>query len=269
MYTVEVTMTPDHAKDLLTRNKANRKVRKHLVTTLARVIERGEWHLTHQGIAVDVQGNLIDGQHRLMAIVRANKAVPMLLSTGLDSDAYTYLDQGMVRTANDHFKDRFIASSVAFLGRVIAGRRLTLAQFDALHRCLSPFISAMGELSHNSRSKIAKGTIGAGFIVMAVRDKSKALLYGQIYNALITMDTLSTALTPKAHALLRQMTTIRFLPYQEFAKTIRALENDDNFSDSLVVKDPVGMVADARRDLHNLIIASGYQRELLINAEGD
>jgi hypothetical protein len=65
------------------------------------MIKRGEWIPTHQGVAFAKSGKLIDGQHRLEAIVEANIPVEMLVVTGVRDDAYKVLDNGIKRTMAD------------------------------------------------------------------------------------------------------------------------------------------------------------------------
>lgn len=78
-------ITPEIAKKLLEKNHSNRKLRKMVVDTYAEDIKDGRWELTHQGIAFDKNGDLVDGQHRLSAIVQAGIAVPMVVAEGVDS----------------------------------------------------------------------------------------------------------------------------------------------------------------------------------------
>lgn len=78
------TITPEWAAQVLdTRNPNNRKMSERFVERLVRDIKANGWILTHQGIAFDENGDLIDGQHRLEAIRRANKSVSMPVTTGL------------------------------------------------------------------------------------------------------------------------------------------------------------------------------------------
>ncbi|MFG2452655.1 hypothetical protein ACGFSG_25040 [Streptomyces sp. NPDC048512] len=68
---------------------------------LADQIQRGEWQLTHQGIAFDEDDVLIDGQHRLAAIVRAGLTVPLTVTHGVPRAAFTVMDTGRKRTGRD------------------------------------------------------------------------------------------------------------------------------------------------------------------------
>jgi len=102
METTIVTMTPEWAAHILeTSNHNNRKIRRTAVKRIAQSIEHGLWKLTHQGIALDKEGNLQDGQHRLHAIILANKSVEILLTTGCEPNSFGVLDCGVARTASD------------------------------------------------------------------------------------------------------------------------------------------------------------------------
>lgn len=78
-----VLITPALAIKWLEGNVHNRRLDYRLAEMYASDIRSGKWLLTHQGIAFDVNGVLVDGQHRLWAIVIANKPVKMYVATGL------------------------------------------------------------------------------------------------------------------------------------------------------------------------------------------
>ena len=78
------TITPSWASEVLEkRNTRNIRFQKTWAEKLARDIKAGTFLLTHQGIAFDEDGILLDGQHRLAAVVMANKPVEMLVSRGI------------------------------------------------------------------------------------------------------------------------------------------------------------------------------------------
>jgi len=96
-----MTVTPDQATTWLEKNTSNRKVRGWWVSALKLAILRGEWKVTHQGVAFTASGRLLDGQHRLMAIVAADKPCEMLVVTGLDESAFMVIDAGVKRSVSD------------------------------------------------------------------------------------------------------------------------------------------------------------------------
>ncbi|MEZ7006858.1 hypothetical protein [Streptomyces sp. AD55] len=96
-----VEVTPEIAAVFLSRASVNRRLDKGRVNALADAIVRGEWKLTHQGIAFDEDGLLLDGQHRLHAIIEAKTPVEMLVFNGLAKDVFPVLDTGKRRSAAD------------------------------------------------------------------------------------------------------------------------------------------------------------------------
>lgn len=103
MKTSIVRITPAIAIKWLERNIINRPMRPATVEAYKHALERGEYVLTHQGIAFDRNGNLLDGQHRLTAISQMppNFSIEMLVATELDPKSFMVLDQGLKRSASD------------------------------------------------------------------------------------------------------------------------------------------------------------------------
>jgi hypothetical protein len=96
-----VTVTPELAAEWLAKNTQNRPLSRGSVTALAQAIERGEWQVSHQGIAFNQDDVLIDGQHRLAAIVKAGIAVEMMVTWNAPNSSFTVLDMGRKRTGRD------------------------------------------------------------------------------------------------------------------------------------------------------------------------
>lgn len=125
-----VMMSPALAKALLEGNEKNRKVKTDTVDAYARDVRNGEWVLNHQGIAFFKDGTLMDGQHRLMAVVEAGVAVAMVVSTGwpkkLDTQQSALMDavdRGTVRSLRDQLELQHgivNAKDVVHLGGAIA-----------------------------------------------------------------------------------------------------------------------------------------------------
>lgn len=55
-------------------------------------MRRGDWLVTHQGIAFDTRGVLVDGQHRLGAVVEADVTVKIAVFTDVEPDTFDVLD---------------------------------------------------------------------------------------------------------------------------------------------------------------------------------
>jgi len=80
MQTETAYISPEHAKLLLTNNKVNRKVSRSTVTAYASDMLSGSWRLTHQGLMLGKDDCVIDGQHRLLAVVQTGVGQWFLVS---------------------------------------------------------------------------------------------------------------------------------------------------------------------------------------------
>lgn len=98
--TTTVTISPSKAEKMLEMNINNRPVSERHVDFLAGEIKAGNWKLNGESIKVG-RDRIIDGQHRLYAIIRANKAIKTLVSTGLADDVFDTVDTGRNRTGSD------------------------------------------------------------------------------------------------------------------------------------------------------------------------
>jgi hypothetical protein len=95
------TITPDKAADMLAANTTNRPLSRATVRGFADAMRRGDWLVTHQGIAFDTDGVLVDGQHRLAAVIEAEMPVEMTVFTEVEPDTFDVLDTGKRRNAAD------------------------------------------------------------------------------------------------------------------------------------------------------------------------
>ncbi len=97
-----VLITPEQAFEWLeSANTNNRRVCDSHVSRLARDMAGGRWKLTHTGIAFGPDGTLLDGQHRLWAIVEAGVPVAMVVWRGVDPDSMMAIDSGRSRSMTD------------------------------------------------------------------------------------------------------------------------------------------------------------------------
>lgn len=105
MKTAIINITPPIAREWLKSNTDNRPVRPSQVEALRAAFDRGEYKPTHQGIAFDDQGVLLDGQHRLHAIALIDNPAavfPMLVSRGMPRETFKVIDTGgSMRTVSD------------------------------------------------------------------------------------------------------------------------------------------------------------------------
>lgn len=96
------SITPTAAAEYLKQQPEHqRPLNERRVEAFVKEMLAGNWMATHQGIAFDEQGHLIDGQHRLHAVVRANVTVRMQVSYDVPAASFAKIDAGAVRTNAD------------------------------------------------------------------------------------------------------------------------------------------------------------------------
>ncbi len=93
-----ILITPSLAHDWLQKNTRNRPLSQRHVDMLADEMKHGRWKFNGDTICF-AGGTLLDGQHRLWAIIRSGIAQFMIVVNNLDSDVFDTIDYGKKRDA--------------------------------------------------------------------------------------------------------------------------------------------------------------------------
>ncbi len=94
-------VTPTFARQALDLNfEDNRSLSPSRVARYSSEMKRGAWLIT-EPIKISSCGKLIDGQHRLAAVIESGQNVPFLVVTGYPFNTSSVLDQGKTRTAKN------------------------------------------------------------------------------------------------------------------------------------------------------------------------
>ncbi len=83
MRTKVETITPKKAQSILDNHwvKENQRTPSpSVVSSYAREMKSNQWLLTHQGIAIDDAGELIDGVHRLLAVIESGATIDIMVT---------------------------------------------------------------------------------------------------------------------------------------------------------------------------------------------
>lgn len=135
-----VLVTPNIAVRWMERNHGNRNRRRMHVARLVRDMEGGNYLVTGDTIKFDRDDRLIDGQHRLAAIVETGIPVWMLIVRNLDPKVQTVLDANAKRSASDALG----FTGVSEYRTVVAG----MAQI-ALSRASGKMVTALESFKFN------------------------------------------------------------------------------------------------------------------------
>jgi len=159
-----VTVTPALATEWLAKNfERNRPVNKASVQRFAAEMKAGTWTLTHQGLAFDKEGRLIDGQHRLLAIKASGISVSMLVVYYESASPLLALDRGTTRDvgavleidgAVGKGRGRSVAAICNSLHNLATGSRHGILTVDQIKRVYEAHRDGVGfavSLSRSSR----------------------------------------------------------------------------------------------------------------------
>lgn len=100
-----VTVTPKLAKEWLTHNKCNRTIREQWCLKLASDMRNGRWQFNGETIKFSISGDLLDGQHRLEACIRANVPFETVVVFNATDDCFRTIDIGTPRRLSDSLLD--------------------------------------------------------------------------------------------------------------------------------------------------------------------
>jgi hypothetical protein len=104
-----ITIRPQDATAWLKCNRLNRPVRRSHVAFLAQEITNEHWQVNGQAIVIADDEAVLDGQHRLLAIIEAGMPIQSLVVYGISPEAFRTIDTGAVRTSADalalHYHD--------------------------------------------------------------------------------------------------------------------------------------------------------------------
>ena len=256
MKTELLHVTPQLAQQLLAHNKQNRPIRWSHVETLRASFARGEYVPTHQGIAFAVDGDLIDGQHRLHAISLIDDAAavfPMLVTRGLDrASAFPVVDATAAkRSTSDVLSvNRSTGECANFFAKLYAGRTqgitpsyaIPFAEFVALH------LPAIIEFAPRSVKTWSSAPVRcAAMIATILGDRDYVLT---TYLALVSADFAS--MHPVTQALFRahMAGNVRAAnSYDIFARCLKAFDYRNAQLTKIQIKNQSRLIASVREML--------------------
>lgn len=179
-------VTPRIAQDWLeNHNPVNRNQRRRKSDQYARDMDADHWLFNADPIRFDVNGDMLDGQHRAIAIVKSGKPQPILVIRGLPRESQKIMDTGIPRTFGDALGlDGEV--NAPLLGAVI--RRLRLyaegmspeaRSWEPTRREMLDYLEAhpmarrgteVASAARNAGFTVPHSAIGAAFVLCAERD---------------------------------------------------------------------------------------------------
>ncbi len=173
-----ILVTPEIAAHWLASNTSNRPLRKSLVRDYAAQMKGGEWLVTHQQIAftgnLTSPGRLIDGQHRLSAVIQSGASVRMSVAFGVEENTFTVTDRGASRSAGDCAEIPKVGASVMTMLAAVTDpsmRRNSAAQLLRFWTVFRPFHEM---LRAGQVAKLSRAPVQAAWVFKMAEDSNNA-----------------------------------------------------------------------------------------------
>ena len=96
-----VLVTPDYAQELLKKNDRNRGISKYVLGNYVADMKLDRWKDSASQIQISSEGSLLNGQHRLHAVVESGRSQYFTITKGLESETQDVMDLGKTRTVAD------------------------------------------------------------------------------------------------------------------------------------------------------------------------
>lgn len=136
-------ITPAMAMSMLSRNSINRRFRPGVGKRYAMIMQNGNWKLTPEPICFDTDEVLLNGQHRLWAVIESGIGQEFVVWEGMPRDVFAVIDRGQMRSFSDAYgAEKRLAECANFAARICFTR---VADFH---------IQAMADLLKESHERL-------------------------------------------------------------------------------------------------------------------
>lgn len=187
-YSVYEDITPQIAQSYLDLNANNRKITQHEVDRFAIDMKNNKWRLTHQGIAFDTEGFLLDGQHRLLAIIQSKATIRMMVTRNVPRDSNDGVDGGRNRTVPDllHYQGksaRTVEVAIATLllpGALVNKRHSRIEIMESFYRHETAIRSVMGMFPKHKQRVTIKAVLTPMVRAWYVVDREKLRRFAEV-----------------------------------------------------------------------------------------
>jgi len=240
MTTQIIKVTPEQAKEWI-ENANAKNPRKAInwgnVTRFAEIMEAGKFTTTHQGIAFDRFGNLVDGQHRLLAVIKSGVAIYLMVTTGVSMHCVPDMDQGSKRnTATILDIDKRLAEIISFLTRIVITQRPGRYDLEVMRSLILDDSKRLIDVCGSTKQKISTSPVKAAFVFFEQKYGTKDCFQQYRDYVLLDLRKLETVLcvTTSLRALHQRLTgqssekkrsIYEISPNEVFAYALYALKN--------------------------------------------
>ena len=168
---------------MLENNAGNRPLNMNHVKVLAREMSGGRWKVNGDTICLN-SDRLIDGQHRLSAVIESGVTIETLVVEGLPSDVFDTKDVGKRRSAGDtlavrgEIDGKNLAAALVVIDRYMTGRVNCVVRYTntEIEELLEKYPEARRSVRvcHKSKKLVPPSTLSGCHYLFARKDEEAA-----------------------------------------------------------------------------------------------
>lgn len=171
--TMILDVTPELAEKFLIQNTRNRKLRSAHLKAIVRELKEGKWQFNGDALRFDSKGTLVDGQHRLHAILLSGVTAKTLVMFGLAPEVYEDIDKIRSARKTTDYVDAQLKEKFAQNGLT----KKAQAAYASIAGLLQPYYKAIEEGSKFTGDVASQAEFGiAGRASYAVKELDCDLL---------------------------------------------------------------------------------------------
>jgi hypothetical protein len=191
-FTLE-TITPEVATVYLQHNDPmNRKLRRTSLADYSKSMTEGAWQVTHQAIAFDSAGKLIDGQHRLEAIVKTGVTCRIYVARYDSNETAMKLsiDRNARRTISDVLAmDKRDVEIASFICTVMSsGANPSISEVESVLAKIQTMATILHDTVKSCAKNRSSSVVRAAVVCHMILNPSLAEQIAQNYRAFILLD---------------------------------------------------------------------------------
>lgn len=224
----------------------------------ARDMQDGNWQLTHQGILLGKNGIVIDGQHRLHAVVLSGCSVQMMVCVddSIESAKNCMVDLQMPRSASFIIGKSTNLVSIANLAIEISkenGRtsNASVCEKENAINIVEPFYTRLMSGSKSTKKNITVAPVMLGAIINIAKSKSDYAI--DQFNYMRTAEFVKLDRLPSSFYRQVAIDRVNTTRFELFARAYRAFDVSRKNTTKLQVKDIDFAIKEATDELRNFM----------------
>ncbi|WP_313133220.1 hypothetical protein [Anaerocolumna sp.] len=224
----EIEINPKMAQEMLNYNTCNRPLSKNIVTKYARMMKRDEWYLSHQAIAFAENESgqlvLVDGQHRLEAVIQSGISVKF--SVIYNAVQTPYIDTARNRTFIDNLNiynktSRYTKTMMGILNLITSINKIkNITQTDRQQFCdyyYEIFLS-VDNIYKTSKTKSGGCPLKTALFLAINENRNKTNLKEKLENYMYIFNTGNVSVDDDYGDYVKEMRDHYYLQNREFNK---------------------------------------------------